>query len=277
MEWPDVYQFDDFRIYLQQCYNAYKANNKGFSARKFASAAGFTNPGYFNDVIKSKRKLSKNSLSKITKFFKIEGAEEDFLQLLVIYGQSKKAAEREEAYAQILFRRSRSKFQRLNPSLVRYYEDYRYPLVRSAIEVKDFRGDYEALALFLSPPLPTTLVKKIVRDLCEWKLVEQHSDGRYTVSSRFVEPPPTMNQLVRRLNKIWLEQASDSIQRFSPSERHVSSLLLGISNQTRDAIRKKIEDFQKEIFELIQQDTQPQTLMQLSLAFFPRSRSEETQ
>ena len=77
-------------------------------------------------------------------------------------GKLKKQPLKMNFIKKLLFRRSRSSYTRLNPQLVKYYQDYRYPLVRSAIEVCDFKGDYDKLAKFLNPSLPTNMVIKLV-------------------------------------------------------------------------------------------------------------------
>ncbi|MBF0431590.1 MAG: TIGR02147 family protein [Fibrobacteria bacterium] len=274
MNKPDIYKYDDFRLYLKDCYQFRSLEIPKYSYRKFAREAGFTNPGYINDVIKGNRTLSKSALDKVCRVFNLNQKESEFLGLLVNYGQTKKENDKEECYRQILFRRSRSAFTRLNPALVRYYQDYRYPLVRSAIEVKDFRGNYESLSRFLSPPLPTTLLKKIIRDLCDWGLIQQKPNGQYVITQKFIEPPETMAQLIRQLNREWITQGKDALSRFSPEERHISSILLGISRQTKEKIRRKIDLFRQEIFDLIETDSVPEVLMQLSIQYFPKSATE---
>ena len=67
--------------------------------------------------------------------------------------------------------RPRSRFARFSPSLVKYYQDYRYSLVRCAVNAFDFHGDCETLGKFLEPPLAPALVRKYVQDLEEWGLI----------------------------------------------------------------------------------------------------------
>jgi len=270
----DIYKYDDFRQFLGECYKKKKEENPKYSYRKFAKQAGFTNPGYINDVIKGRRQLSKAALKKIIKVFDIIPADEDFFKLLVEYGQEKKLKNKDSLYKKVLFRRSRSSYTRLNPQLVKYYQDYRYPLLRSAIEVCDFTGNYEKLAKFLNPSLPTNVVIKMVRDLCDWGLVQQKPDGSYVVTSKFVEPPETMAQLIRQLNRTWISHGEEALSKYTPDERYITSTLMGISRETQQVIREKIETFRSEIFNLIQKDNNPEILLQLSMMYFPKSHIE---
>jgi uncharacterized protein (TIGR02147 family) len=130
----DLYAHDDFRKVLAELYERRKDSIPGYSTRAFARDCGLANPGYLGDVVKGRRRLSEASLERMIPLFGLNPQEADFLRLLVRYGQGRRAAEREEAWRQIRSRRARSNFARLNPSLARYYQDYRYPLLRTAIE-----------------------------------------------------------------------------------------------------------------------------------------------
>ncbi len=271
---PEIYAYDDYRLFLKDSYQEKVTLMPKYSYRTFAKEAGFSNPGFLNDVIRGKRRLSEEALQKMIVGFDIK--EREFFEVLVQYGQAKSEDDREKAYQQILFRRSRSSFTRINPSLIKYYQDYRYPLIRSAIEIKKFKGDYESLAHFLVPALPVLVVKKAVRDLHDWGLIKQGSDGHYSVTDKFVEPPSTLAQLVRQLNRTWILQGREAIGNFTPEERHISSILLGVSCKTKDKITQKIETFRQEIFELLHKDKDPEILMQLSMQYFPKSVEEKS-
>lgn len=268
----DIYGYDDFRKVLAELYDRRKASVPGCSTRSFARACGLANPGHFGDVVKGRRRLSEVVLEKLVAAFELKPQEAEFLRLLVRFGQARKASEREDAWRQILVRRSRSNFARLNPSLARYYQDYRYPLVRTAVESCDFRGDYAKLAQFLDPPLPVAAVQKCVRDLCEWGLVRQERDGRYLVTDTFVEPPANLGGLLRELQKTWIAHAAESVQRIPSNRRHVSTILLSVSATAQEQIRKRLESFREEVFSILRDDHDPDRLMQLSLQYFPRSR-----
>jgi uncharacterized protein (TIGR02147 family) len=270
---PNVYRYDDFRLFLKDSFQRKKAADPDYSYRKFAREAGISNPGYLLDVIIGKRTLSRNAAEKMAKAFGLADAEAEFFRLLVGFGQSKKEMERQAVYQDILYRRNRSRFARLSPHLVKYYQDFHYPLVRCALEAFDFRGDYDALGAIFDPPIPPATLKKCVRDLCEWKLATQGPDGRYTVTESFVEPPATMAAMVRRLNREWILQAADAPFKFRPEDRHVSTLMLMVSEGARKALREKIERFRQEVLELVERDAGPASgIMQLSIQYFPKTK-----
>lgn len=271
----NIYQYEDFQLLLKDLFEAQKQVDPKFSHRKFAQKAGITNPGYLNDVIKGKRKISKNAFHQICQGFEFSEKECEFFQLIVNYGQAKKVEEKQEYYKQILYRRSRSKFARLHPELHAYYTDYRYPLVRSAIECNQFRGNWDDFSQYFNPIIPTHLLKKIIRELCEWDLIHQNPQGQYLVNQNFVEPPESLNSQVRHLNHTWLEKAQEALFNTPPEERHISTMLLNVDEETLKVIQDKIQAFRKDIFETIQQCSHPNTTIQLSLAQFKHGSQED--
>ena len=271
----DLYQYEDFKKVLEDLFAQKQKEDPKYSQRKLARDAGISNPGMYNDVIKGRRSLSLEASKKMSKALGISLKDYDFFQLLVDFGQAKKADQKEELYNKILFRRSRSSFARIHPELVKYYQDYRYPLVRTSIEASSFKGDYVALANFISPAIPFLDLKRIVRDLCEWDLVRQNDSGLYEVSDKFIEPPPAFNNQVRQLNKVWLTQAGEAIERIPADERHISTLLLSVSDETGKAIKSKMESLRSEVLKMVEEDQNPEKVMQLSLALFDRGSGEK--
>ncbi len=263
-------------MFLRDRFCARCLEDQAFSHRRFAQEAGFSNPGFLNDVIKGRRKLSKKAVEKMIAGFSLSGSEAEFFRLLVAYGQAKSAGQKQSLYHQVQTRRNRSAFSRVNPALSRYYQDTAYPLVRAAIMSTDFRGDYEALARFIYPPLSANAVKKIVRDLCEWGLVKQDPDGRYRVTDAFVEPASTLREQVKQMNRQWITDAADALLRISPENRHMSTMLVSLSGACAREIATRIEKFREEIWRLVQEDQTDQTaVMQLNIQYFPRSRFKE--
>jgi uncharacterized protein (TIGR02147 family) len=270
----DIYQYDDFRLFLKERYHQKMLEVPKYSYRKFAREAGLSNPGYLNDVIKGFKPLSDNAAEQMGKAFQLKAHEIEFLKLLAAYGQAKTAEKKAAAYRQILARRNRSRFTRLNPALSRYYQDYRYGLVRGAIEVLDFSGDYDALATFLDPPIPVAMVKKLVRDLCEWGLVEQGPDGRYQTTPSVVEPAPNLMGMSRQINAEWLAQAKEALHRLPKERRHVSTMILNISEPLAKELNEMIERFREEVFKKVEADRDPRRIVQLTVAYIPKSRTK---
>ncbi|MCB9496319.1 MAG: TIGR02147 family protein [Fibrobacteria bacterium] len=271
----DIYEHDDFRKLLAHLWEEKLSRNRRYSTRAFARDAGLTNPGFLGDVIKGRRKLSQVAMEKMIAGFGLRPKEAEYFRLLVRFGQTRSLSEREDCYRQILTRRNRSTFTRMNPAHSRYYQDYRYPLLRAALQCLPSRSEPAEVGAFLDPPLPPHQVSKMIQDLVQWGLVRDDPHRGREVVDTFVEPPPHLGELVRNLNRTWIDHAGEAIGRFRPDQRHISSILLTVSESTQRQIRDKIDSFREEVFRLLKEDRSPDRVMQLSLQFFPRSRSND--
>jgi uncharacterized protein (TIGR02147 family) len=96
------------------------------------------------------------------------------------------------------------------------------------------------------------------------------------VTQKFVEPPPTLSALVRRLNREWILQASEVPFKFGPADRHISTMLIMVSEETRKKLMERAENFRKEMLDLVEKDTDPEMILQLSVQLFPKSRRVRT-
>lgn len=272
---PDIYAYDNFRSLLADLYGQYCAEHARTTARSFAAAAGFSNPGFYNDVVRGVRKLSRDAVGKIVNVYQFNAKQAEFFRLLVDYGQEKDPALREQAYSRLQARRSRSRFARLQPDKARYYEDISYSLVRSAVDAGHSVNE-EGLVAFLKGKLPAQQVRACLRELVEWGLVLRAANGVLSVADKFVEPAPTLGLQVRRLNRQWLKQAEAALDTVEPAQRHISTLLLSVSSATQQKILERIAAFRTELFDLAQADGSPDQVVQFSVAFFshcgPESR-----
>jgi uncharacterized protein (TIGR02147 family) len=269
----DIYKYDDFRQWLRDAVEAIKKEDASFSYRHFAEIAEVKNPGTLLDVIQGKRALSSKVQEACVKVFGLKTVQAEFFRLLVQYHQARNITEKADFLRELQNRRAHSSFVRLNTAQVRYYEDTAYALVLSATEALDFRGDYQELASFLRPSLPLVKVKKCVRELCDWGLLRQDSSGQYLVVSRFLEPPSTLKEPVRRMNRDWILQSAEALLEIPAKERQISSSIIAVSEATRKKILDCIEKMRHEIFDLAEADTAAETVMQLSIQYYPKSQT----
>lgn len=271
----DIYLYDDYRKALADLWAGRKAAEPGLTHRVFAREAGFSNPGFLGDVVSGRRKLSAIAVAKMVRGFGLKGGESEFFKLLVHHNQAKSPGERQDLWRQILARRSKASFTRMNPALVRYYQDHRYPLVRTALQCLRWKGDPARLGAFLDPPLAPAMASRIAADLKTWGLARVDDQGNWSATSDFVEPPATLGEQVRELNRTWISHGAEAIARFPSSRRHVSTMLLSVSRETAEEVRRRIDAFRSDLFELLKSDKNPDRVHQLSIQFFPRSREAE--
>lgn len=261
----EIYQYDDYKPFLKDRYDAIQTE-KWFSCRKFADRVGISNPGYVGDVIAGRRPLSKHAATKLGTYFGLNPKEQSFFELLIDYNHAKSETAREEFYRSMQSRRSRSRFACVNN---KYYDDFRYPLIRTALMAVPFSGEYELLAKRFRASISVADLKRLIRNLCAWGIVDQDSKGVYTVTDQFVEPEPQLTDQMKMLHREWIRQGMTALEELPREQRHVSSQLLAVSSSTADKIRQEIELFRERIWAMVEQDSdKPTELIQLNIQSF---------
>lgn len=271
-----VYLFEDYRILLLQRFHWMQSQDPSFSQRKLARVAGFANPGFFNEVIRGRRKLSPRAIERMARGLALDSNEAEFLRHLVASIDGKTPGAREGARKRMADRRERFYFQRLRESQLKYYQDFNYPLVRACIEACDFRGDYRKLGDFLRPPMPADSLKGYVRDLCDMGLVAQDREGRYYVTHAYLEPPEGMKDALQLLHQAWMTQTMQLFPTVPPEERHVSSALMTVSEATYKTVLQHIERARMEILRMVREDKGVDRVMLLSIQALPRGGGAKT-
>ncbi|MCP5463942.1 MAG: TIGR02147 family protein [Deltaproteobacteria bacterium] len=85
----DVFDYDDFRLFLKAACEEQRKESKRFSLRHFAELAGFNSSGYMTMVMKGERNLSPSSISKISEAFKMSRQQSEYFEALVLCNQAK--------------------------------------------------------------------------------------------------------------------------------------------------------------------------------------------
>jgi len=268
----DIYLYDDYRKVLEVAFREKKKQNPHFSYRQFAQMAGIKNPGYLHDVLKGKRRLSPRVTEKSIEIFQFKGPHADFFRLLVSYGNERDPIQKRGIYRELERKRAYSRFFKLHGGHVRYYQDTCYPLLIAALESYPIKDEYDTLGQFIDPAIPASKIKRYIHDLCMWGLVNRDSEGVLRVVHKFLKPPETLKELVRSMNKKWLEEGTEALDRIPPEQRHVSTVILSLSKDARQQILDKLERFRSEVFEIVEKDSNADSVMQLSLVYYPKSK-----
>ena len=81
---PDIYTYDSHQDFLRDRFLWVQSQNPKFSHRVLAKAAGFANPGFFNDILKGRRKVNSIGLERFGRALGLESDELEFAQCLMV-------------------------------------------------------------------------------------------------------------------------------------------------------------------------------------------------
>lgn len=272
----DVFRYLDYRGFLADFYAAKK--RRGFSYRAFSRAAGLGAPNYLKLVIAGERNLTAAMAERFAASCGLSGDAAAYFQHLVEFNQAKTAAERNKSYARLAgFRRYRQ-VQKLEVAHAAYHSTWYLPAIRELCASPAFREDPQWLASVLRPAIKPSEAKQALELLIDLGLLERDANGRLKQSSPVVSTgAQTRHMNIRNYHVEMLRRASDAIEVVPAKERDISSLTLCLGPDGLERFKQRIAEFQRELIELAENETERTQAVQVNFQLFPLSKSIGTQ
>jgi len=267
-----VFDYTDFKGYLQDYFEEKKKLNAHYSYQLLTDKAGFSNRGFIYGVIKGEKKLSKTHCFKLSRALGHSKSEAFYFENIVAYSQAGTDEARTFFYEQAL---NCNKGMSTPAQLVRkdqyeYYSRWYHSAIRAIIDLYPFVNDYTWLSKKMQPQITEAQAKKSVELLERLELIAKGESGRYYITKKNLKAGSDISQLAKnRFNTEYSELARQSISDVAPQDRNVVSLTLGISHATYQLICDEAVQFKDRVVELANNDKKADSVYQLQLIVFP--------
>lgn len=265
-----VFDYKDYRAYLNAWYADAKTRGPGFSHRAFAKRAGLSSTNFFMLVMQGKRNLTESSIKMVMRGLKLNKQEQEFFRNLVFFNQARMHEDKDSYYRKLL---QSKKFRQAKPierESYEYYSSWYHPVVRELVVSADFDGTPEWIAGRISPPITSAQAAKSIELLVRLGFIERTESGKWKQASTIISTGPEVTSIVvHRYHKELLDLSKSVMDRLSMKERDVSSLTLGVKRERLPEIMAKIREFRQEILKMVSMDTEPEEVAQLNIQFYP--------
>jgi uncharacterized protein (TIGR02147 family) len=276
----NIFDFIDFREYLNKYYDDKKGGNPHFSYQLLAQKAGFSNRGFLYNIVKGNKSLSKIHCLKLSQALGHTKKEAEYFENIVFYGQAPTDEQRDHFLEQAIQCKGKTVTQShlLRKDQYEYFSKWYHSAIRALIDAYDFEGDYAKLSQKLSPPITPMQAKKAVKLLERLNLITRKENGIYYITEKSIKASSEISQSAK--NRFYLEYnklAKNTITNHPPESREISSLTLGISANTYNIICKEIRQFKERIIELANNDDNADRVYQYQQVFFPLTNNDTNQ
>ena len=263
----DIYQYCDYRLYLQDCFCFLKDNNRHLSQRYVALKVGL-DPSNLTKIINGKRKLSFEQMLDFAVFFKLSKSQKEYLELLVRCDYAQNETELQTLQKKIASRQ-RMKIAAMNKKHVEYFQRWYHIVIRELLNIMPFEN-YHQLSQMLIPKISPFEAKQAIELLEALSMLTKDSDGKYCLTSKFVTPDDDIpTEVIHDLQKQMMELAKSSLA-MDKDSRDVSTMTLSLSFEDFYKVKDMITEFRKQLFEVAQSSSQsPQGVFQINFQAFP--------
>lgn len=270
----NLFQYRDYRRFLRDWYAAAKKSRGSFSFRTFSKRAGFRSTNFFKLVMDGERNLTEKSVIPFMVGLNLNKQEQEFFRSLVFYNQADTDRERDAHYRRLLQSRKFSQLKSIEKRQYDYYSNWYHPVVRELVVSKECDGTPEWIAGKISPPITPAQVEKSIEILEALGFIEKTGPGKWRQASSLVSTgPEVVSHVVLNYHQNLLDLTKEVLETVPPTERDISTMTLGVVKGRIPELKKRVQEFRKEVLKMVSVDTVPEEVVQLSIQLFPLTRS----
>jgi uncharacterized protein (TIGR02147 family) len=269
-----LFDYDDFRKFLQDYFEEQKKMRAVFSHRFFAAKAGFSSSSYCLNVIRGRFNLTPKSIEKIAKAMDFEPLQKSYFEALVQYNQAQQVDERENAWEQIVQIRKQIEFTHVTTREQAYFSKWYYPVVREMAVNADWHDDYMVLARMLTPQITTEEARDAVKKLLEWNLIKK-VDDHYEETSQMLDAAEIPPIALRQIRREYIQHAIGAVESMPKDERFAAFTTLAMSESSYKYAVEVLEDARKKIIAKAANDPNVERVYEMMLVAFPMSKKIE--
>ncbi|HEX2612057.1 MAG TPA: TIGR02147 family protein [Fibrobacteria bacterium] len=267
---PSVFDYTDYRRYLQDYYAWAKRNKGGFSHRAFLANAGMSGPTYLKRVMEGLHDLTPNSLPKFAKALELAAPEARYFEALVGFNQATTPDGKDLHFKKLMELVPARSQATLERGQYDYYRDWYNVAVRELLAIMPWRGNALEFSRQLTPPVPPGKVKKAIELLQTLGLLTQVPGEGMRPTKALLKTDPNMESLLLpRFHQSMAKLAVEALNRFPRHERYFSGTTVSVSRETYDIIVEKIRAVRREILQQVQADPSPERVYHLNMQLFP--------
>lgn len=268
-----LFDYDDFRKFLQDYFEEQKKMRAVFSHRFFAAKAGFSSSSYCLNVIRGRFKLTPKSIEKIAKAMDFEPLQKSYFEALVQYNQAEQAKERDAAWEQITQLRKHVEFTHITTREQGYFEKWYYPVIRELAVSSSWNGNYTKLARMLDPQITTDEARQAVKNLLEWGLIRETAEpGRFEETSQMLNASQIPPMALRSIRRQYIQHAIGAVEQKTKEQRFAAFTTLAMSEKSYQYAVKVLDEARKKIMAKAVNDPDVEKIYELMVVAFPMSK-----
>ena len=267
-----LFDYDDFRKFLQDYFEEQKKMRAVFSHRFFAAKAGFSSSSYCLNVIRGRFNLTPKSIEKIAKAMDFEPLQKEYFEALVQYNQAQQVDERDQAWKQIQQIRKQIEFTHVTTRGQAYFSKWYYPVIRELAVESGWNGDYRVLARLLTPQITTDEAREAVKNLLEWGLLRKLDDGRFVETSQMLDAAEIPPIALRQIRREYIQHAIGAVESMPKDERFAAFTTLAMSENSYNYAVEVMEEARKKIIARASNDTNVERVYEMMFVAFPMSK-----
>lgn len=270
---PVIFDYMDYRQYLEAAYKYFKARNRLFSYRFISIHTGASSAGWFPNIIKGRINLTSAYILKLATLLKLQPSEAEYFETLINYNQASRIDEKNFYFDKL------KSIKGIKPALVRqehlsFLSKWYISVIRELLFIYDFRDDYKSLGKMLIPEISESEVKEAIDILRLLSFVKVSSKGRLKPCEPVLKKDPSIKtDLWSSHMKAKMDLGMKSIDRFPKEERDISEVYMPFSKEGFELAKEEIAKLRKRLLVIAESDPAANRVFQCTIQLFPLTKN----
>ncbi len=268
----NVFNYLDYREFLEDFYEEKKAGNPHFSFQVFATMAGFRSKSFIKLVIDNKKNLTGASVEQLNRALKLSGKQFSYFKDLVEFNQARSQQLQNFFLEKLLSYNKRNPARLLLQDQYDFYTKWYHNTIRELVCAAQFNNDFGKLGAMVKPAISARKARQSVALLKKLGLIRQSARGGYEQVDPIITTGNEIRSLaVQNFHQQNLFLAGQSIETVPSTEREISCLILGLSENGIRKIKGEIQKFHEKIMEISRHEKDICRVYHCNFQFFPTS------
>lgn len=246
----NIFQFSDYRAFLEEFYQREKERSAGFSYRSFARRAGLTSPNYLKLVIDGSRPVTAKNLSAFLRGLRLSGSAAEYFRLLVSIKETPDENEKAILVERLLKLRLKSSHKPSQVDKDRWdiLRSWHHWAIREMVLLRDFQNDPTWIATRLGKKITAKQAEESLGILLRLGFLKEKKPGALEQSEPMITTSDEIsNIIIRHLHRQFVEIGLISLFHDSVECREVNGLTIALTSDEIPAFKKMLKEFRQEL------------------------------
>jgi len=272
-----IFEYVDYRFFLEDYFNYRKKNTRGFTYRSFAQKAGLS-ASLLKDILSSRQNLTVPAMHKYAAAMGIGKKETLYFEALVGFNNAATNREKNRHFGEMVRLRGRSPVKFLDSQQYEYFSEWYHAVVRELVTHAGFGCAPEAISRSIIPAVSVAKVRKSITLLKNLGLIYEDPRGKWIASDKVISSEYEIRSIALKNYHIgMLQQAADALEHLPSEEREFQGLTLSANRKTFLRMKERIRSFTDELLAMAAaEEEEADEVYQINLQMFPFAQKKDT-
>jgi len=262
--------YSDHRAFLSAVFMGAKAKDSTYSFTKLSENLGVSSTNA-HALISGKRPLTLKAAEKIAEALGLIGIQRKYFLTLVKQERARNAAERDQAFEELLGLRQRELPTALDRRQLAFFEHWYHAAILEILRLGSAESTVEWIADHIRPEVPESKIKEsltLLEELGYLKFHEQH--GRlYPTDATITTGNEVLSLALMSFHRQMLKLSLEALDNVAREERDISAITVTASAQLVEQFKDEIVAVRKRFLQLSAEDISATEVVQVNFQLFP--------